>query len=112
MGYFNSKDIMMMGYFDFVGLMRILRDKGYELRLYFGERDDIHIQLTHHDSETARKHNVKEVVSLRSIEQCQNGPSYALCNIFIGLMERLDRQAQDFKRYVESVGGKSGNEDH
>lgn len=51
--------------FDFAGLLRVLKCKGYELILY---------------------------------------PNYALCNIVLGLMERLDSRAQSFRRYTESVG--------
>lgn len=36
-----------MGCFDFIGLLRILKEKGYELCLYPGERDEFHIHLTH-----------------------------------------------------------------
>ena len=103
MGYFDSEDVMAMGYFDFIGLLKILRDKGYELTLYSVERDKFYIRLTNWDWKTGRRFKVEEVVSLRSIEQCQNGSSYTLCNIFLGLLERLDSQTQGFKRYAESV---------
>ena len=105
MGYM---DVMAMGYFDFVGLIRILRDKGYELSLYFGERDDIHIQLTCRDLDTIRTFNVKKIVSLNAIEQYKNGPNYALCNIFLGLMEQLDRRKPAFNHYMESIGDQDG----
>lgn len=104
MGCFNSEDVLAMGYFDFMGLLRILKEKGYKLTLYSGDRDEIHIQLTDWDRDTGCAFNVKEIVSLSSIERYQCGPNYALCNIFLGLMERLDSRTQGFKRYEESVG--------
>lgn len=104
MGYFDSEDVMRMGYFDFIGLLRILRAKGYELRLYPGERDTFHIQLTDWDRDTGCAFNVKEIVSLSAIESYKSDPNYVLCNVFLGLMERLDSRAQSFKRYTKSVG--------
>lgn len=109
MGCFNSEDVMRMGYFDFIGFLKILRDKKYELRLYPGERDEFHIRLTNWDWKTGRRFNAEEVVSLSSIEQCQNGPSYALCNVFLKLMEQLDNRVQGFKHYTKSVGDQDGN---
>lgn len=93
-----------MGYFDFIGLLRILKNKGYELTLYPGDRDNIHIQLTDRDRDTGRAFNVKEVVSLSAIEQYKASPSYVLCKVFLGLMERLDSRTKGFKHYTESVG--------
>lgn len=81
-----------MGNFDFIGLLRILREKGYELCLYPGSRDEFHIQLTDWDRDTGCAFNVKALVSLSSIERYQCGPDYALCDIFLGLMEQLDRR--------------------
>lgn len=49
-----------MGYFDFIGLLRMLRAKGYELSLYPGERDTFHIQLTDWDRDTGHAFNVKK----------------------------------------------------
>lgn len=109
MGYFDSEEVMAMGYFDFMGLLRILKKKGYELTLYSGNRDEVHIKLTDWDRDTGCAFNVKEVVALRSIEQCQNGPSYALCNVFLKLMEQLDNRVQGFKHYTKSVGDQDGN---
>ena len=103
MGYFDSEDVLAMGYFDFIGLLKILRDKGYELRLCAYGRDEIHIQLTDWDRDTGCAFNVKEIVSLSAIEQYKNGPNYALCDIFLRLMERLDSRTQGFKRYKERV---------
>ena len=93
-----------MGNFDFIGLLRILREKGYELRLYSGNRDEVHIQLVDCDRDTGCVFNVKEIVSLSSIEQYQCGPNYALCDIFLRLMEQLDGRAQSFTRHAERVG--------
>lgn len=90
--------------FDFVGLLKILKDKGYELTLYPGDRDNIHIQLTAWDHDTCRAFNVKEIVSLKAIEQYKSDPNYALCDIVIGLMNQLDRRLPAFKHYTESVG--------
>lgn len=104
MGYFDSEDVLAMGCFDFIGLLKILRDKGYELRLYAYNRDEIHIQLTDWDRDTGCAFNIKEIVSLSAIEQYKSGPNYALCNIFLRLMNRLDSRTQGFKRYTESVG--------
>lgn len=81
-----------MGCFDFMGLLRILKEKGYELCLHPGERDEFHIQLTHWDWETYRRFNVKKIVSLDAIEQYQSGPDCALVNVFLGMMEQLDRR--------------------
>lgn len=103
MGYFNSEDVMMMGYFDFIGLLRILQKKGYELSLYPGNRDELHIQLTDWDRDTGYRFNVKEIVSLSAIEQYKGNPNYALCNIFLRLMEQLDSRAQSFTRHAERV---------
>ena len=93
--------------FDFAGLLRMLKGKGYELTLYPGDRDNIHIQLTDWDRDTGLAFNVKEIVSLSAIEQYKSGPNYALCDIFLSLMERLDSRTQGFKRYKERV--KSGD---
>lgn len=38
--------------FDFAGLLRMLKCKGYELILYPGDRDEVHIQLTDRDWDT------------------------------------------------------------
>lgn len=103
MGYCDSEDVLAMGYFDFVGLLRILREKGYELRLYPGERDEFHIQLTDWDRDTGCAFNINEIVSLSAIEQYKSGPNYALCDIFLRLIERLDSRTQGFKRYKEKV---------
>ena len=92
-----------MGNFDFIGLLIILREKGYELRLYPGERDEIHIQLTHFDWETGRRFNVKEIISLNHIEQYRSGPDCALCDTFIRLMEQLDIHVQAFNRHTERI---------
>lgn len=104
MGCFDSEDVMRMGYFDFMGLLRILKGKGYELTLYPGDRDNIHIQLTDWDRDTGCAFKVKEMVSLKAIEQYKSDPNYILCNIFLGLMNRLDSRTQGFKHYTESVG--------
>lgn len=93
-----------MVYFDFVGLLRMLKYKGYELILYPGGRDQIHIQLTDWDRDTGCALSVKEIVSLSAIEQYKSDPNYALCSIVLGLMEQLDSQTQGFKRHAESVG--------
>lgn len=108
MGCFDSEDVIAMGYFDFIGFLKILRDKKYELRLYPEKGDEFHIRLTNWDWKTGRRFNVEAVVSLSSMEKCQNGPSYALCNIFIELMERLDNETQGFKRYTENIGDRDG----
>lgn len=93
-----------MVYFDFVGLLRMLKYKGYELILYPGDRDQVHIQLTDWDRDTGCAFNVKEIVSLSAIEQYKSDPNYALCNIVLGLMEQLDSRTQGFKRHAESIG--------
>ncbi len=90
--------------FDFAGLLRILKYKGYELILYPGDRDEVHIQLTDWDRDTGCAFNVKEIVSLSAIEQYKSDPNYAICNIVLSLMNRLDSRTQGFKRYTESVG--------
>lgn len=90
--------------FDFAGLLRILKDKGYELTLYPGDRDNIHIQLTDWDRDTGLAFNVKEIVSLSAIEQYKFDSNCALCDIILSLMNRLDSRAQGFRRYTESVG--------
>lgn len=90
--------------FDFVGLLKILKYKGYELTLYPGEKDLVHIQLTDWDRDTGCALRVKEIVSLSAIEQYKSDPNYALCNIVLGLMSQLDSRTQGFKRYTESVG--------
>lgn len=97
-----------MGCFDFMGLLRILKYKGYELILYPGDRDEVHIQLTDWDRDTGCAFNVKEIVSLKAIEQYKSDPNYALCNIVLSLMNRLDSRTQGFKRYTESVGDRDG----
>lgn len=89
--------------FDFAGLLRILKYKGYELILYPGNRDEVHIQLTDWDRDTGCAFNVKEIVSLSAIEQYKGDPNYALCNIVLGLMNRLDSRTQGLKHYTESV---------
>lgn len=96
--------------FDFAGLLRMLKCKGYELILYPGDRDEVHIQLTDRDWDTGCTFNVKEIVSLSSIERYKCGPNYALCNVFLGLMERLDSRTKGFKRYTESMGNPDDNE--
>lgn len=103
MGYFDSEDVLRMGYFDFMGLLKVLQTKGYELRLCAYNRDEIHIQLTDWDRDTGCAFNVKEMVSLSAIEQYKSDPNYVLCNIFLRLMDRLDSRTQGFKRYRESV---------
>lgn len=110
MGYFNSEDIMMMGYFDFIGLLKILQKKGYELSIYPGKRDELHIQLTYFDWETERRFNVKEIISLNHIEQYRSGPYYALCDTFIRLMNELDINVQAFNRHAERVELRDGKE--
>ena len=99
-----------MGNYDFIGLLRMLQEKGYELCLYPGDRDEFHIQLIHWNWETGRRLNVKEIVSLSAIEQYKGDPNYALCHIVLGLMERLDSRAQGFKHYTESVGNQDDKE--
>lgn len=94
--------------FDFAGLLRMLKCKGYELILYPGDRDEVHIQLTDRDRDTGRAFNVKEIVSLSAIESYKSDPNYTLCQVFLGLIERLDSRAQGFKRYNESVGNPDG----
>lgn len=96
--------------FDFAGLLRMLKCKGYELILYPGDRDKVHIQLTDWDRDTGRTFNVKEIVSLSAIEQYKSDPNYALCNIVLGLMERLDSRTECFDRYRKSVGDSDDNE--
>lgn len=96
--------------FDFAGLLRMLKCKGYELILYPGDRDEVHIQLTDRDWDTGRTFNVKEIVSLSAIEQYKSDPNYALCNIVLGLMERLDSRTECFDRYRKSVGDSDDNE--
>lgn len=103
MGYFNSEDVMMMGYFDFIGLLKILQKKEYELSLYPRNRDELHIKLAYRDRDTGYAFNVKEIVSLSAIEQCQSNPYYTLCNTFLRLMEQLDTHVQGFKRNAERV---------
>lgn len=93
-----------MGCFDFTGLLRMLKYKGYELILYPGDRDEVHIQLTDWDRDTGCRFNVKEIVSLGAMEQYKSDPNYVLCNIVLSLMNRLDSRTQGFKRYTESVG--------
>ena len=90
--------------FDFAGLLRMLKGKGYELTLYPGDRDNIHIQLTDWDRDTGLAFNVKEIVSLSAIEQYKFDPNCALCDIILSLMNRLDSRTQGFRRYTESVG--------
>lgn len=99
-----------MGCFDFMGLLRILKGKGYELSLYPGERDTFNIQLTDRDRDTGHAFNVKEVVSLSAIEQYKASPSYVLCKVFLGLIERLDSRTKGFKRYTGSMGNPNDNE--
>lgn len=110
MGHFDSEDVLAMGHFDFIGLLKILRDKGYELSLYAYNRDEIHIQLTDWDRDTGCAFNVKEIVSLSSIERYKCGPNYALCDIFLRLMEQLDGRAQSFTRHAERVELSDGKE--
>lgn len=99
-----------MFYFDFAGLLRLLKCKGYELILYPGDRDKVHIQLTDWDRDTGCAFNVKEIVSLSAIEQYKSDPNYALCNIVLGLMERLDSRTECFDRYRKSVGDSDDRE--
>ena len=108
MGCFNSEDVMRMGYFDFIGLLRILKNKGYELTLYPGDRDNIHIQLTDWDRDTGCAFKVKEIISLSAIESYKSNPNYTLCNVVLGLMNLLDNRGRGFKRYTESVGDLDG----
>lgn len=103
-GYFDSEDVMSMGYFDFVGLLRMLKHKGYELALYPDDMDNVHIQLTDWDHDACRAFNAKEIVPLKAIEQYKSDPNYALCDIVIRLMNQLDRRPQAFKHYTERVG--------
>lgn len=90
--------------FDFAGLLIMLKCKGYELCLYPGDRDQVHIQLTDRNRDTDCGFSVKEIVSLNAIGQYKSDPNYALCNIILSLMNRLDSRTQGFKRYTESVG--------
>lgn len=90
--------------FDFARLLRILNDKGYVLTLYPDDRNNIHIKLTYLDNIARRAFNVKEIVSLNDIEQYKFNHNCALCNIVLGLINRLDSQTQGFRRYTESVG--------
>ena len=108
MGCFNSEDVMRMGYFDFIGLLRILKNKGYELTLYPGDRDNIHIQLTNWDRDTGCAFKVKEIISLSAIESYKSNPNHTLCNVVLGLMNQLDNRGRGFKRYTESVGDLDG----
>lgn len=101
---------MNVSNFCFMDFLKMLQNKGYELRLYPGERDKFHIQLTDWDRDTGCVFNVKEVVALSSIEQCRSGPDYALANVFLRLMERLDSQAECFDRYKKGVGDSNDNE--
>lgn len=99
-----------MDNFDFVGLLRMLQCKGYELCLYPGERDELHIKLTDWDRDTGYAFNVKEVVSLRAIEQYRTDPTYVLYNILSGLMKRLNSRTEGFRHYAESIGNSDDNE--
>lgn len=92
-----------MDCFDFMGLLRMLKEKGYELCLHPGERDEFHIRLIHWDWETGRRLNANEVVSLSAIEQYKSDPNYALCKVFLGLMERLDSRVKCFDRYEKAM---------
>lgn len=93
-----------MGCFDFIGLLRILKEKGYELCLHSDDRGNVHIQLTALDHDVCRAFNVKEIVSLKAIEQHKSDPNCTLCDIFLDLMEQLDRRSPAFKHYTEIVG--------
>ena len=93
-----------MGCFDFVGLLRMLKHKGYELALYPDDMDNVHIQPTAWDHDACHVFNVKEIVSLNAIEQYKSDPNYALCDIVIRLMKQLDRRPAAFKHYMESIG--------
>lgn len=106
MGYFDSEDVMRMGYFDFIGLLRVLKNKGYELTLYPGDRDNVHIQLADWDRDTGCTFKAKDIISLSAIESYKSDPNYTLCNIVLGLMNRLDSRTQGFKRYTESVSNR------
>lgn len=101
---------MRIVYFDFVSLLRMLKHKGYELLLYPGDRDNVHIQLTAWDHDTCRAFNVKEIVSLKAIEQYKSEPNCALCDIVIGLMNQLDRRQPAFKHYTENMGNPDDKE--
>ena len=93
-----------MGHFDCIGLLNVLQDKGYELTLYPGEMGYVHIELTDWDRDTGCAFKATEIVSLKAIEQYRSDPNYVLCNVFLGLMNRLDSRAQSFKRYMENTG--------
>lgn len=110
MGCFNSEDVMRMGYFDFMGLLRILKNKGYELTLYPGDRDNVHIQLADWDRDTGCTFKVKDIISLSAIESYKSNPNYTLCNVVLGMMNRLDSRIQGFNRYAENVGLLDGKE--
>ena len=99
-----------MIYFDFAGLLRLLKYKGYELNLYPGDKDNVHIQLKAWDHDACRAFGVSEIVSLKAIEQYKSDPNYALCDIIIRLMNQLDRRPAAFKHYTESVGNPDGKE--
>ena len=89
--------------FDFDGLLRMLKYKGFELILYPSDGDEVHIQLTDWDRDTGCAVSVKEIVSLSAIEQFKSDPNNALCNIVTRLMNQLDRRPAAFKHYTESV---------
>ena len=104
MGGFDSEDVMSIGYFDFVGWLRMLKHKGQELALYPDDIDNVHIQLTTLDHDECRAFNAKEIVSLKAIEKYKRDHNCALCDIVIRLMNQLDRQPPAFKHYTERVG--------
>lgn len=84
-----------MDNFDFIGLLRILREKGYELRLYPGERDEFHILLTHLDWDTWRRLDAKCIINLNFIKSCDVSPNVALSNIIESLLAKLDLMIEE-----------------
>lgn len=79
-----------MDNFDFMYLLEVLREKGYELRLYPGKRDEFHVHLTHWDWETGKRLNVKYIINLNFVKACNVSPNVTLSDIIRSLLVKLD----------------------
>lgn len=84
-----------MDNFDFMDLLEALREKGYELRLYPGERDEFHMQLTHWDWKTGRRFNAKYIANLNFIKAGSVKPNVVLGSIIQSLLFKLDHVMEE-----------------
>ena len=84
-----------MDNFDFMYLLEALREKGYELRLYPGDRDEFHVHLIHWDWENGKRLNVKYIINLNSIKAYDVSPNVTLSDIIRSLLVKLDLAVEE-----------------